>query len=108
MRSSTPPPALGDELIPDANMVFDRVAVIEAGAGEVWPWLLQLGKRRKAREERVNRVAPRPRPGGVCALAVKLDPCLQVPEKDNIPAKVCLVEVNEFRCERRTECSAMY
>ncbi len=39
-------PALGDELIPDANMVFDRVACIQAGTGEVWPWLLQLGKRR--------------------------------------------------------------
>jgi hypothetical protein len=38
--------APGDEVIPDANMVFDRVAVIDAGPGEVWPWLLQLGKRR--------------------------------------------------------------
>ncbi|HEY6524489.1 MAG TPA: hypothetical protein VIY10_12005 [Solirubrobacteraceae bacterium] len=38
--------ALGDDLIPDANMVFDRVAIIDASAGEVWPWLLQLGKRR--------------------------------------------------------------
>jgi hypothetical protein len=39
-------PAPGDDLIPDANMIFDRIAVIDASAGEVWPWLMQLGKRR--------------------------------------------------------------
>ena len=27
-------------------MVFDRVAVIHASSAEIWPWLLQLGKRR--------------------------------------------------------------
>ncbi len=38
--------APGDELVPDANMVFDRVSVIDAGPAEIWPWLIQLGKRR--------------------------------------------------------------
>jgi hypothetical protein len=58
-----PHPALGDELIPDANMVFDRVAIIDAGAGEVWPWLLQLGKRRAGwyLPQRLERVLPRGR-----------------------------------------------
>jgi hypothetical protein len=44
--SGTSHPAPGDDLIPDADMVFDRVAIIEAGGAEVWPWLMQLGKRR--------------------------------------------------------------
>ncbi|MGH2915395.1 MAG: hypothetical protein ACRDMX_10435 [Solirubrobacteraceae bacterium] len=39
-------PALGDELLPEANMVFDRCAIIAASAAEVWPWLVQLGKHR--------------------------------------------------------------
>jgi hypothetical protein len=41
-----PTPAPGDELVPDANMIFDRTAVIEASSTEIWPWLIQLGKRR--------------------------------------------------------------
>ncbi len=36
----------GDELIPDANLVFDRSRTIAAPADAIWPWLLQLGKRR--------------------------------------------------------------
>jgi uncharacterized protein YndB with AHSA1/START domain len=36
----------GDELIPDANLVFDRSKTISASADAVWPWLLQLGKHR--------------------------------------------------------------
>jgi hypothetical protein len=58
-----PHPVLGDELIPDANMIFDRVAVIDAGAGEVWPWLLQLGKRRAGwyLPQRLERLLPRGR-----------------------------------------------
>jgi uncharacterized protein YndB with AHSA1/START domain len=36
----------GDELIPDANLVFDRSRTISAPADAVWPWLLQLGKHR--------------------------------------------------------------
>lgn len=36
----------GDELMADANMVFDRRRGIAAPADEVWPWLVQLGKDR--------------------------------------------------------------
>jgi len=36
----------GDALVPDANMVFDRRRPIGAPTDEVWPWLVQLGKRR--------------------------------------------------------------
>jgi hypothetical protein len=39
-------PAPGDELIPDADMVFDRVSTIDAGPEQIWPWLIQLGKQR--------------------------------------------------------------
>jgi hypothetical protein len=41
-----PTAAPGDELLPDANMIFDRTAVIDASTTEIWPWLIQLGKRR--------------------------------------------------------------
>lgn len=36
----------GDELVPGATVAMDRVAVIDHGAAEVWPWLVQLGKGR--------------------------------------------------------------
>ncbi|MGI8713540.1 MAG: hypothetical protein ACR2NR_10235 [Solirubrobacteraceae bacterium] len=36
----------GDELLPEANLTFDRSTTLEATAEEIWPWLLQLGKRR--------------------------------------------------------------
>lgn len=36
----------GDELIPDANLVFDRSRTIGASPDAIWPWLVQLGKRR--------------------------------------------------------------
>jgi hypothetical protein len=36
----------GDELIPDANMVFDRSRELAATPEEIWPWLVQLGKHR--------------------------------------------------------------
>ncbi len=36
----------GDELIPDANVVFDRSRELAATPEEIWPWLVQLGKRR--------------------------------------------------------------
>jgi hypothetical protein len=44
--ATAPGRAPGDELISDANMVFDRVSVIDARPAEIWPWLIQLGKRR--------------------------------------------------------------
>ncbi|WP_141788305.1 hypothetical protein [Oryzihumus leptocrescens] len=36
----------GDDLVPDATVVMDRVGVLSAPPEEVWPWLLQLGKGR--------------------------------------------------------------
>lgn len=36
----------GDELIPDAGMVFDHSTVLAATPEEVWPWIVQLGKAR--------------------------------------------------------------
>jgi hypothetical protein len=36
----------GDELVPDANAVFDRRAIVRAAPEEIWPWLVQLGKHR--------------------------------------------------------------
>jgi hypothetical protein len=58
--SAPPTPAVGDDLIPDANIVFDRVAIIPAGSAEIWPWLLQLGKRRAGwyLPRRIERLLP--------------------------------------------------
>jgi hypothetical protein len=39
-------PAPGDEIVADAGVVFDRTRELAATAEEIWPWLLQLGKRR--------------------------------------------------------------
>lgn len=36
----------GDDLIPDANLVFDRLATLPGRPEAVWPWLVQLGKAR--------------------------------------------------------------
>lgn len=36
----------GDELVPDASMVFDTVRTVDAAPEEIWPWLVQLGKGR--------------------------------------------------------------
>ena len=36
----------GDELVPDADVVMDRAFDLPADPETVWPWFLQLGKRR--------------------------------------------------------------
>jgi hypothetical protein len=36
----------GDDLVPDAAMVYDTSRAIAAAPQEIWPWLVQLGKRR--------------------------------------------------------------
>lgn len=36
----------GDELLPDANLTLDHLYHLPAAAEIVWPWLIQLGKRR--------------------------------------------------------------
>ncbi len=53
---------------------------------------LEFGKRGEAREQGMNRVAARPRPGRVRALAVKLDSCLQVPETTGVEGRVGWLE----------------
>jgi hypothetical protein len=39
-------PLPGDDLVPDATTVMDRAFTVAAPPHEVWPWLVQLGKRR--------------------------------------------------------------
>ncbi|GAB1740676.1 hypothetical protein NU219Hw_g5768t1 [Hortaea werneckii] len=37
---------LGDDLLPSASMVFDQTRIIKASPTDIWPWIVQLGKRR--------------------------------------------------------------
>ncbi|MGG5260542.1 SRPBCC family protein [Phycicoccus avicenniae] len=39
-------PREGDDLVPGADVVMDRAFTLRAAPAEVWPWLVQLGKRR--------------------------------------------------------------
>ena len=39
-------PLPGDDLVPEAEVVMDRAMTLPAPPAEVWPWLVQLGKRR--------------------------------------------------------------
>jgi hypothetical protein len=39
-------PLPGDDLVPDADVVMDRAFDLGAAPAEVWPWFVQLGKRR--------------------------------------------------------------
>ena len=36
----------GDEIVPEPDVVMDRGFSVPAPAAQVWPWLVQLGKRR--------------------------------------------------------------
>ncbi len=36
----------GDEIVTDADAVMDRAFTVPGAADDVWPWILQLGKRR--------------------------------------------------------------
>ena len=36
----------GDDIVPAARVVIDRATTLAAAPDEVWPWLVQLGKRR--------------------------------------------------------------
>jgi hypothetical protein len=42
--SGTGAPAAGDDLLPEANLVFDHATVLDAAPERIWPWLVQLGK----------------------------------------------------------------
>jgi len=39
-------PLPGDEIVPDARVVIDRATTLDAPPDQVWPWIVQLGKRR--------------------------------------------------------------
>lgn len=56
-------PRPGDELVAAAEVVMDRAFDLDAPPEEVWPWLVQLGKRRAGwyLPRRVERVLPRSR-----------------------------------------------
>ena len=40
-------PLPGDGLVPDAHYVTTRAATIGAPPDRVWPWLVQMGQRRR-------------------------------------------------------------
>lgn len=46
MTAAMDPPYPGDDLIPDAVMVYDRIRTVNAPAENIWPWVVQLGKGR--------------------------------------------------------------
>src|SRR4051812_49672793 len=39
-------PLPGDGIVPDARVVIDRATTLAAPPDRVWPWIVQLGKRR--------------------------------------------------------------
>jgi hypothetical protein len=53
----------GDALVMPGDVVMDRAFTVDAQADEVWPWLLQLGKRRAGwyLPRRAERFIPRSR-----------------------------------------------
>jgi hypothetical protein len=53
----------GDDVVRGANMIFDRSRVYFAAPEEIWPWLVQLGKRRAGwyLPARTERFVPRRR-----------------------------------------------
>jgi hypothetical protein len=55
----------GDQVVPDANVVFDRTLELAATPEEIWPWLVQLGKGRAGwyLPARVERIVPARRRG---------------------------------------------
>jgi hypothetical protein len=60
----------GDEIVSDAAMVFDRTREIRATPEVIWPWLVQLGKRRAGwyLPSRVERLLVPPGRRGATAL----------------------------------------
>jgi hypothetical protein len=39
-------PRAGDDILPTADVVMDRAFTVDRDPDDVWPWLVQLGKRR--------------------------------------------------------------
>jgi hypothetical protein len=65
----------GDDLVPSADVVMDRAFDLPAPPDAVWPWFVQLGKRRAGwyLPEKVERLVPPSR-----RALRRLDPSLQV------------------------------
>jgi hypothetical protein len=65
----------GDDLVPRPDVVMDRAFDLPARAEDVWPWFVQLGKRRAGwyLPRRIERVVPRSR-----RALRRIDPALQV------------------------------
>ncbi|HEX4036060.1 MAG TPA: hypothetical protein VHX66_16580 [Solirubrobacteraceae bacterium] len=61
----------GDDLVADANMIFDRRLLIAATPERIWPWLVQLGKHRAGwyLPRRIEVVIPRDRRASRAVLA---------------------------------------
>jgi hypothetical protein len=62
-RAEIDGPLLGDDVVPDPDVVMDRAFTLAATPEEVWPWLVQLGKQRAGwyLPRRVERILPRTR-----------------------------------------------
>lgn len=54
-------PRPGDRIVPAADVVMDRAFTVAALPADVWPWLVQLGKRRAGwyLPRRIERIVPR-------------------------------------------------
>jgi len=56
-------PRAGDSIVPTADVVMDRAFTVDRDPDDVWPWLVQLGKRRAGwyLPSSVERLLPRSR-----------------------------------------------
>ncbi|MGN6253177.1 MAG: hypothetical protein ACTHNS_15340 [Marmoricola sp.] len=73
----------GDDVVPDPDVVMDRAFTLAASPGDVWPWLMQLGKDRAGwyLPRRVERFVPPAR-----RALRRIDPAFQeLGEGDVIP-----------------------
>jgi hypothetical protein len=62
-RAEIDGPLLGDDVVPDPDVVMDRAFTLAATPEQTWPWLVQLGKQRAGwyLPRRVERILPRSR-----------------------------------------------
>ena len=45
-RAEIDGPLLGDDVVPEPDVVMDRAFTLAATPEQTWPWLVQLGKQR--------------------------------------------------------------
>lgn len=46
MGAMPPGPYIGDNVVPEAVMIYDQTRLINAAPSAVWPWAMQVGKGR--------------------------------------------------------------